>query len=121
MYRADGFFKMSELDVYEEGCIPNSGSCFASHEIFQSHSLDSLLETIVRYVGGERDCVELDACGEPGRVDVTVLENADGYPATKSQIDEWKSGRLNLWDSVYSFNVYEYQKQPVIFEEKTNA
>lgn len=121
MYRADGFFKMSEEDIYEEGCIPNSGSCFSSHEIFRSHSLDSLLDTIACFVGAERKDIELNACDEPGRVDICMMENEMGYPATKAEIEAWKEGKARLWDSIYSFQVYEYDAKPVNFEEKQSA
>lgn len=121
MYRADGFFKVSEEDIYEEGCIPNSGSCFSSHEVFRSHSLDSLLDTIAKYVGADRKDIEVNACDEPGRVDICIMENDDGYPATEKQIELWKEGKTRLWDSIYSFKVYEYEAKPVNFEEKTNG
>ena len=121
MYRADGFFKMSEEDIYEEGCIPNSGSCFASHEVFRSHSLDSLIGTIASFVGADRKHIELNACDEEGRLDISMMENEDGCPATQKEIDAWKEGRIRLWDSIYTFKVYEYDAKPVNFEEKRNA
>lgn len=121
MYRADGFFKMSEEDIYEEGCIPNSGSCFSSHEIFRSHNLNSLLDTIASFVGAERKDIELNACDEPGRVDIWMMENEMGYPATKAEIEAWKEGKTRLWDSIYSFQIYEYDAKPVNFEEKANV
>jgi len=121
VYRADGFFKMSDEDIYSEGCIPNSGSCFSSHEVFRSHNLDSLLDTIARFVGAERKDIEVNACDEVGRVDICMMENESGYPATQKEIELWKQGKTRLWDSIYSFQVYEYEAKPVNFEEITNA
>lgn len=122
MYRADGFFKMSEEDIYSEGCIPNSGSCFASHEIFRSHKLESLLKTITNYVGADMEDVEVNACDEAGRVDICVMENESGYKATMKEIEAWKEGKTRLWDTIYTFNVYEYEENPVNFiKENQNA
>ena len=39
----------------------------------------------------------------------------------EGEIEEWKEGRVRLWDSIYSFKVYEYEAKPVNFEEKKNA
>lgn len=39
---------------------------------------------------------------EEGRIDTNVLENSDGFPASRREEEDWKAGRLKLYIANYS-------------------
>ena len=118
-YQANGWLKFYELSTYEDGCLPHTGGLIDGQERFTSETLQGLLDGLLTFVDGERDCLELNSCDELGRVDISVLENADGYRATRQQIEAWKEGKLELWDSIYTFQVEKIQSEVVNLEEIT--
>jgi hypothetical protein len=66
------------------------------------------------FVGVDDDYeIELDACDDDGRVDISVMETNDSYTATERQIEEWKKGELTLWYSTYTFHVEEVTRKTV--------
>ena len=118
-YQANGWLKFYELCTYEDGCLPHTGGLIDGKERFTSKTLQGLLDGLLSFVDGEKDCLELNSCDELGRVDISVLENADGYRATRQQIEAWKEGKLELWDAIYTFQVEKIQSKVVNLEEIT--
>jgi len=104
-FEAKGWIRFSEEDIYAEGCQPDSGGMFSGDQVFKADTIEGILDQILAFTGGDKDALELNACGEAGRVDVSILENWESYPVTEREIERWKAGEVKLWNSIYSFNV----------------
>lgn len=117
-YLADGWVKFYEEDIYSEGCIPHTGGIIDGREQFKAETLEGLLNEILSFTDGDREGMELDACDDLGRVDISLMENADGARATKSEIESWKAGDLQLWDSIYTFRIQRVQSETIDLHEE---
>ena len=114
MYEVNGWWKHGEQDFYETGCDPDRYVSFAGNERWSAETIPALLKQLRAFVGVDDDYeVELDACDEDGRVDISVMETNDSYTATPRQIEEWKRGELALWYSTYTFVVEEVTRKQV--------
>lgn len=118
-YQASGWMKMSEEDIYEDGCQPDTGGLTADTEIFQSETLDGLLKELLSFTGADTEAIQLNACEETGRVDISTMENDYGYPASDQQLAEWKDGKIRLWNCIYTFTVEKITSETVNLEEIT--
>lgn len=105
MYEVNGFIKHSEEDVFADGCIPSSGGISADMSIrFNGATVDDLVKALMEFVGADDpDSVQIDACEDPGRIDIQVLENAEGHVASIHEIALWRTGKCRLWLCDYSF------------------
>ena len=117
-YQASGWVKFYEEDIYEEGCIPHTGGLIDGREIFKADTLDGLINDLLSFTDGDREGLELDACEDVGRVDISIMENADGCRATKREIESWKQADIQLWDCIYSFRIEQINATPVKLEGK---
>ena len=118
-YQASGWVKFYEEDIYQEGCIPHTGGMIDGREIFKSETMQGLIDGLLSFTGGDRQSMELDSCDEAGRIDISVMEDDNGYTATSRQIEEWKEGQIRLWDCIYTFQVEKITAEAVILEEIT--
>ena len=50
-FEVDGWWKDSEEDVYEKGCIPGSGNVFDGNERFVSDTVTGLIEKLSNLCG----------------------------------------------------------------------
>ena len=117
-YEVNGWFKFAEQDHWEEGCDPDTGFSFSGDDRYRSATIEDLLKQIRDFVGVPSDYeIELDSCDEDGRVDIQVLETADGYTADDRDIEKWKKGDLALWYATYSFMVERVTREPVRLTE----
>lgn len=114
-YEVRGFTKLSEEDVWSKGCIPSSGGGFHDNQMrFVSDSVEGLIEKIISFTDApSRDCLILDSCDEDGRLDVQVLETAEGYAASPHDIELWKSGEKRLWLCDYIFYIEQVDRKPL--------
>jgi hypothetical protein len=113
-YEVDGWYKFAEQDNYEHGCDPDTAFSYSGDEVFKGESIEALLKQVRDFVGVPHDYeVDLDACEEPGRVDIQILENKDAYVATSSEVGAWKRGQIKLWSATYSFEIQEVERKPV--------
>lgn len=112
-YQASGWVKFYEEDIYAEGCLPHTGGLIDGREIFKASTIEQLLNELLAFTGGDREGMELDACDDIGRVDISLMENADGCKAQKWEIESWKDGDIQLWDCIYSFKVEEINSTTV--------
>ena len=120
-YEINGWFKFAEQDHWEEGCDPDTGFSFSGDDRYRSATIEDLLKQIRDFVGVPDDYeIELDSCDEDGRVDIQVLETADGYPANDRDIEKWKKGDLALWYATYSFMIERVTREPVRLTETNN-
>jgi hypothetical protein len=118
MYETGAPLKVAEEDLYEEGCVPHSATHFVCHGIsFSQETVAGLIAEIAEFFGVMAMDVELDACEEPGRIDVAVMETEDGMPASDREIEEWKRKELRLWHVIYSFNVEKVHRETVSLKE----
>lgn len=47
----------------------------------------------------------LDDCGEIGRLDILVYEDAQGCRASTAETALWKQGKCRLWLATYTFRI----------------
>lgn len=107
MYRVQHCIKVWEQDDFEKGCILNSGGMTSidAHHI-RATSVDELCQKLNEFIGNDRpDALTLDACDEPGRVDIQVMETDEGIAATDKDLSAWERGELRLWLADYSFYI----------------
>ncbi len=104
-YFADKGLKMSEEDVFEKGCLPDTGSHCVCDMTFKAATKSEIIEEIKNFFGVNDDAIELDACDEPGRVDVAMMECEDGTLPSNDELAQWKEGKRRLWYVVYTFRV----------------
>lgn len=115
-YQAQGWVKFYEEDVYEEGCLPHTGGIVDGVELFRSATIDGLLKQFLEFTNGDSSCMELNSCDEAGRVDISIMENADGCKAESWEIESWKEGDIQLWDCIYTFHVEKISAESVNLE-----
>lgn len=113
LYQTHGFTKDAEEDVWAEGCIPESGTCFSGGTILSAATSQELVDTIRDFVGAEPEDMILDYDEEPGKVLVQVYEDADGVTATERDLAEWQAGRKRLWLVTYGFRAERVTHTPV--------
>lgn len=118
-YEINGWYKFAEQDDWEHGCDPDKYVSFTGNEQWSAETIERLLEIIKDFVdvpsGHE---IELDACEEDGRVDIQVLETADGYTASDRDIEKWKQGEMALWSATYTFIIERVTREPVRLTEE---
>ena len=111
IYRINSFWKTSEEDVYCESILDHTmreSECGIS---MQANSTDDLIERVRQFFGVDSDALVLDSCEEQGRIDVSTLENSDGYQAAAREIELWKKGEYRLWTCTYT--AYVQKCEPV--------
>ena len=113
-YEVNGWYKFAEQDDHEGGCMPETGFSFSGDERWSAETVPELLKKLRDFIGVDDDYeIELDCCGDDGRVDVSVLETIDSYVADERQVEAWREGKLTLWYSCYTFMVEEVERTPV--------
>lgn len=104
MLLVNGMYKSSELDDYEQGIIGDYNSHFIDYS-FKAETIEELINKLIEFTGHDDIC--LNACDEPGRVDIQGMEDSYGCKASPLELEEWKKGDMKLWAVTYSFNVLE--------------
>lgn len=110
-FETTGFSRFAQLDDFEQGCIGRESDSYVDHKI-TAKTVQEMREKIVNVVGGTLDDQEIDACEEPGRIDVGRMENSDGLEPSQKQLEAWRNGQCKLWYVVYSFRVDSVTRQP---------
>ncbi len=91
----------SELDSYGKGCDPATSNCRFLEEplTFEADTLKELLKDIKKFFNVSQDSLLLNSCEEIGRLDVqTYSLTLDGLRCSYNRtIDEYKTGKRNLW------------------------
>lgn len=116
MLKINGWSKYAEEDSWKDGCLPNTAQGWDVDLPVSGETEQELIENVMRQFDVTRDAIELNACGEEGRIDVAVTENADSSQPSKSEIAEWKRGKRKMWYSVYTG--YVVAEQPYTFTEE---
>lgn len=107
MYKTDKVVRMAEVDDFEKGCLPESVTFMDIDISFTAQTVEEIIDKIKDFHGVTDDDMGLDACDETGRIDVHVVENADGMPASKEELDDWELGNQTLWHVIYTHRVYK--------------
>jgi hypothetical protein len=97
----------SEVDSWDEGCIPDTGSECVMELTFKAGTKQRLLENLVAYFEVPIDNIELNACEEMGRIDVCRMENSQGLLPSEEESQAWKRGEINLFAVTYTMYVVE--------------
>lgn len=113
-YEVDGWLKLAEEDTYEGGCI--GGTTMATGpDAFKADTLDALIDQLRAFVPftiAVND-IELDACDDDGRIDLSGLETNDGSEPTAAQLAAWKAGNYRLWAVTYTFQAEQVTRTTV--------
>jgi hypothetical protein len=104
-YQINGFSKFCEEDNYLEGCDPHTTQMFEIDVSFRRDSAEEVIKAAADYLGIEKDGIQRNACDEKGRVDFQGMETNNSMTPNKSQIAAWKSGKLRLWNAIYTAHV----------------
>jgi hypothetical protein len=115
MLEVKGWVKYAEEDIFSDGCIIGTGYSTSGDLSFSAETEETLIDSLVSFVGADKSSVELNACDEPGRVDICLLENADGFAASKRQIEAWKLGHERLWYCTYIFQAHKVERSEFEF------
>lgn len=119
IYETRGWVKTAEEDIYDDGCQPDSARSTSGSDVFTGETQRELIDKLMEFadVGRKYENVLINSCGEMGRIDIQSLETTYGNPASDFEIDEWKKGRVRLWDVTYLFRV-EYVAREIALIEK---
>ena len=115
-YETDCFIKFAEIDLYNEGCQPDTGYQTGGDITLLGATVDELIENILNFTGA--DDYELNACDVDGRIDIQVMENPHGTPATMSELDGWKREEYTLYLANYSFYIKKVTRKTVKLKTK---
>ena len=115
-YEIKHLLKLYEEDSFKNGCVPNTGGCSTVDVSFQADTIDELIKKVCDFVNGDFEgkdkCWEVDSTSN-SKVIFGVMETDDSNKPTQSQIEEWKQGRLRLWDSSYIGMINKVTKEEV--------
>jgi len=112
-YEAGLGIKTTEEDNYEEGCLPETAQAYEFNIEFEGFSVKELLERMKDYFMCEDEDIQLNACDEKGRIDIQLLENAEGYKMNSSEKELWKEGKIKAYLSNYSFHIEKVTREEI--------
>lgn len=102
MLEITGFLKFSELDTYADGCQPHSGyDCHINLPV-KAATVGELIGKLCGLFDVEADAIEINACGEDGRIDVQKMENSNGDTPSTLELAAWKAERVDLYAVTYT-------------------
>lgn len=117
-YEINGWFKSAEIDNFEDGCQTEGGTSAQGSDRFSAESIVALVEQLRQFVPfvTESDSIQLNSCGELGRIDVFGMETDDANEPTAEQLAQWKAGLYRLWYVTYTFTVERVTREIVTLE-----
>ena len=115
-YEIDGGIKFAEEDDYKRGCLPDTAQDSDIRVSFRADTLPELLAKLMGFHGideaDKHGAVVLNACDEPGRIDISKMEDGDGNEATTAQLEAFKRGKCRLWSVIYTYQVRKVEEMP---------
>lgn len=102
-YESGKAFKHTEVNDYEQGCLPDTSSCWDVDIKFSANTKEELIEQIKNYYDVTNEDIMLNSCDEPGRIDIQILEDENSFKATEHDKELWKQGKKKLWLSTYTY------------------
>lgn len=112
LFEANHCLKLIEEDHWETGCLFETARSWSISHTIAGASLEDLKRQITEFVGCNESDLEINACEEPGRIDVQVLENGEGLPMSPSDLLRWKSGHATAYQATYSFYFEQVTRVP---------
>jgi len=117
MLEVNGWFKDTEQDNYENGCIGN-GFSHSGNDRFVAKTESELIQKLMDFVGvSDKDCVSVNSCGDAGRIDICRTENDDSYEPTARELERFKNGEIDLWYSTYIFHAEKVTRKTFTFSK----
>ena len=110
-YETDCFLKLAEIDIFDEGCQPDTGYQTGGDINITGETVRELISNLLDFTG--TDDYELNACETNGRIDIQVMENKEGTPATRSETEGWKQGNYTLYLVWYTFYIKKVTRETV--------
>lgn len=105
-FEVRGWIKFGEVDNYQEGCDPATGFHHSGTDYFKANTIQEVIEKCQNFVSSDsKEDLILDSCEDIGRLDISLLENEDGYKASKQEIKQWKQRKVTLYNVIYTFNL----------------
>lgn len=121
LFTIRGFMALSDPDTYNEGCDPYKTKChFDSDFRLSANSLQALVDSLRSEFCAGADDVTINACEEPGRIDVQVHQREPFVISRLSNktVEDWQKGTRVLWLTNYIFQVVIEQHDVLLsFEE----
>ena len=114
---------LSDPDTYNEGCDPYKTKLYLDPDFrLSANSLPALLAGLRQEFHAKDDDITLDACDEPGRLDIQVYQREPFVVSWLSNktIEDWQGGRRVLWLTDYIFQVV-IEQHDVSLTELENA
>ena len=94
--------------------MPETAFCTTGTDRFTGLTINDVLKALNEFTGNDdAEAVLLNSCDELGRVDIQIMETAEGYPADKRDLAEFRRSERRLWLSCYSFYVKQVERQPI--------
>lgn len=112
-YECNIVCKIITLDNFENGLTDSGRDVSYSHRI-AGDSLPVLVDAIASHTGCNRADVIVGEI-EPDRIDVSIMENAEGYRASEREMEAFSRGECQLWQADYSFYFSEVTRTPANF------
>ena len=112
-YETGKGFKFTEEDNYREGCLPGTSQMWDIDVEFQGETKEEVTAKIKDFFGVNDNYLDINACDEKGRIDIAILENAEGHEASQREIELWKKERIKLWYAVYTFNISKVTREEI--------
>ena len=106
MYIINGCHYFTEIDSFENGCVGGGSDSFFDYAL-KDATIEGLKEKIANFVGCKVSDLDLDSCGEIGRIDACRTENVNGDIASPAELEEWKAGKVTHYYAMYSCYVME--------------
>lgn len=101
MYKTSIGFGDVEEDNYKEGVI-GTGFSKVCDISFEAETKEEIVQKILNFYDVDENSIELNACGENGRIDVALTENGEGDKASDGEIEDWKKANIKLYYVVYT-------------------
>jgi len=116
-----GWMKYAEEDIFEDGCQLNSTTTAFGDDRWSAPTVSNLVEQLRAFVPftSDGDAMQLDACEELGRIDISGMETIDGNEPTVSQLEDWKRGEYRLWYVTYTFQVERVTRETIALDGVT--
>ena len=107
MFEVNGWIAHHARDNFEHGCDPDTARTHVGDDLFAYSNLPDLLHALTDFVDGYTKSANmtLDACEQPGRVDLQFYETENGTAPGASEMRRWRAGKIDLWLVEYTFHV----------------
>lgn len=107
MFIVYGWYKISEIDDYNNGCT-GEYNCSNGNDSFQSETIEDLIEQLKQFTG--HDDILINSCEEDGRIDIQGMEDSNNMVASEHDLELWRKGTIDLYSVCYTFQVYKSEK-----------